>query len=235
MDKAGHKVRELDRLADPAAEQLRRVLVGPGSPCEVPDEGIVHIGNVFRQRHLHCALWKLQGEVDRWLIGPAQPPGYALILKDRPTPSEPRVFRRGNILNQGDDVPRQFLAVSVAAQIGKPFQVGSGRLELAQQIIDKSNPLTARVIVNRVWAQHFGAGLVSTPSDFGLRAERPSHPELLDWLTSRFVEEGWSLKKLHRLIVASATFRQSSLGPTKKADRRACHSESIRATGSCGG
>ncbi|HEX5102173.1 MAG TPA: DUF1553 domain-containing protein, partial [Pirellulaceae bacterium] len=87
---------------------------------------------------------------------------------------------------------------------------GSGRLELAQAIVDSANPLTARVIVNRVWAQHFGAGLVRTPSDFGTRAEAPSHPELLDWLVSRFIEDGWSLKKLHRRIMMSQTYRQAS-------------------------
>ncbi len=205
-----------DSLPDPASEQLRRVMYGPGSPCEVPDEGIVHTETFFDSGTC-TALWKLQGDIDRWLIGPEQPLAYALILRDRPAPAEPRIFRRGNILNQGDDVPRQFLAVLSPSE-RQPFQVGSGRLELAQDIIDKSNPLTARVIVNRVWAQHFGRGLVSTPSDFGLRAERPSHPELLDWLTSRFVEQGWSLKRLHELIVMSATFRQSSLGPPAKAD-----------------
>lgn len=95
----------------------------------------------------------------------------------------------------------------------QPFQQGSGRLELAKAIIDPGNPLTARVIVNRVWAHHFGTGLVSTPGDFGLRADPPSHPELLDWLTTRFVEGGWSIKALHRLILLSAAFRQASTGP----------------------
>ncbi|MCA9120150.1 MAG: PSD1 domain-containing protein [Planctomycetaceae bacterium] len=209
-------IAETDHFSDPANEQLRQVLYGPSSPCEVPDEGIVHTETFFDSGTC-TALWKLQGEVDRWLIAPQKPPACALILKDRPAPSEPRVFRRGNILTQGSDVPRQFLAV-LSQDERKPFQVGSGRLELAREIIDESNPLTARVIINRVWAQHFGVGLVSTPSDFGLRAERPSHPDLLDWLTSRFVSEGWSLKKLHRLIVTSAVFRQSSRGPTNEED-----------------
>jgi hypothetical protein len=203
-------------LLDSAAEQVRQVMFGTGSPCEVPDEGIVHTETFFDSGTC-TELWRLQGEIDRWLIAPSQPPGYALILKDRANPSEPRIFRRGNILTQGDDVPRHFLGV-LSPPDRKPFQVGSGRLELAQNIIDKSNPLTARVIVNRVWAHHFGTGLVSTPSDFGLRAEPPSHPELLDWLTSRFIQEGWSLKRLHRLIITSAAFRRSSLGPTSKAD-----------------
>ncbi|MEY2726174.1 MAG: hypothetical protein RLZZ458_2041, partial [Planctomycetota bacterium] len=95
----------------------------------------------------------------------------------------------------------------------RPFTHGSGRLELAQAIIDPANPLTARVIVNRVWAQHFGAGLVATPGDFGLRSEAPSHPELLDWLATWFVREGWSLRKLHRLLLTSAAYRQNSTGP----------------------
>ncbi|MFM7835098.1 MAG: DUF1553 domain-containing protein, partial [Planctomycetaceae bacterium] len=82
--------------------------------------------------------------------------------------------------------------------------------ELAERIIERSNPLTARVMVNRVWAWHFGRGLASSLGDFGLRAERPAHPELLDWLTTRFVESGWSLRSLHRLILLSAAWRQSS-------------------------
>jgi hypothetical protein len=106
-------------------------------------------------------------------------------------------------------VPRQFLAV-LAGDKREPFKEGSGRLELAHAIASPDNPLTARVIVNRLWLHHFGRGLVTTPSDFGLRSEPPSHPELLDWLAARFMEEGWSLKKLHRAIVLSRTYRLSS-------------------------
>ncbi|HEY3742414.1 MAG TPA: DUF1553 domain-containing protein, partial [Bryobacteraceae bacterium] len=83
------------------------------------------------------------------------------------------------------------------------------RLALAQWLVDPKNPLTARVIVNRVWQHHFGEGLVRTPSDFGVMGERPTHPELLDWLTSWFIENGWSIKKLNRLIIASNTYRMS--------------------------
>lgn len=84
------------------------------------------------------------------------------------------------------------------------------RLALAEWIVDPANPLTARVIVNRLWQQHFGEGLVSTPSDFGVNGARPTHPELLDWLATELVEHGWSLRHIHRLIVQSATYRQSS-------------------------
>ena len=83
------------------------------------------------------------------------------------------------------------------------------RLSLANWIASKDNPLTARVIVNRVWQLHFGEGLVRTPSDFGKNGEKPTHPELLDYLAHRFVEDGWSIKKLHRLIMSSNAYRMS--------------------------
>jgi hypothetical protein len=105
-------------------------------------------------------------------------------------------------------VPRQFL--EHLSRNRKPFTKGSGRLELAEAIVASDNPLTSRVLVNRVWAHHFGKGLVLTTSDFGLRAQPPSHPGLLDWLSSRFMKEGWSIKKLHRWIMLSATYQQTS-------------------------
>lgn len=139
---------------------------------------------------------------------PKAPP-RAMVLVDVPKPVEPVIFLRGNPNNRGSAVPRQFLSV-IAGPGRKPFTEGSGRLELARAIANADNPLTARVMVNRVWAWHFGQGLVRTPSDFGLQSDAPSHPELLDFLASRFVKDGWSLKKLHRNIVLSQTYRQSS-------------------------
>jgi hypothetical protein len=199
-------------LDDPATEALRRVLYGPGAPCEVPDESIVEI-----ESHMDSAacerLWKLQGEVERGILQAPADERWGIILVDREQPREPRVFRRGNPAAPAEDVSRQFLSL-LAGPERSPFANGSGRKELADAIIDPANPLTARVMVNRVWAQHFGTGLVTTPSDFGTRADPPSHPELLDWLATRFVADEWSLKSLHRLIVLSATFRQSSFGPT---------------------
>ena len=204
-------------LPDPDTEQLWSVLYGPQAPCEVPDQPIVHTETFFDSAT--CTnLWKLQGEVDRWIINSPNDAPHALILVDRPVPVEPRIFRRGNPLNPGDEVPRQFLSV-LTGERRTPFRQGSGRLELARAIIDSGNPLTPRVIVNRVWAHHFGRGLVQTPSDFGLRSDPPSHPQLLDWLASQFVENGWSLKSLHRRILLSTTFRQSSLGPVNDAVR----------------
>ncbi|GEP43563.1 DUF1549 and DUF1553 domain-containing protein [Brevifollis gellanilyticus] len=120
--------------------------------------------------------------------------------------------KRGNPNDTGDAVPRRFLS-AFPSKSGRPrqFSTGSGRLELAQAIVEDATPLTARVIVNRVWKHHFGRGLVDTPSEFGNLGELPSHPELLDDLAGRFIENGWSLKWLHREILNSATWQQSSL------------------------
>ncbi len=140
----------------------------------------------------------------------------AMVLEDAPTPETPHVFVRGSAGNLGAAVPRQFLAI-LSGPDRKPFEQGSGRLELAQRIASADNPLTARVLVNRVWLHHFGEGLVRTPSDFGLRSDPPTHPELLDWLAARFVADGWSLKKLHRTIMLSSTYQQSSDGSAEGA------------------
>ena len=133
----------------------------------------------------------------------------AMAVEDLPNPEPAHVFIRGNPNNPGALAPPRFLSC-LGGSDDKLFRDGSGRLELARAIIDPANPLTARVIVNRVWMHHFGSGLVRTPSDFGFRGDPPTHPELLDYLAVKFVESGWSLKKLHRLIMTSAAYRQAS-------------------------
>src|SRR5206468_11677030 len=105
------------------------------------------------------------------------------------------------------EVPRRFLAV-LSQGHPVPFKKGSGRLELAEAVA--RHPLAARVMLNRVWSYHFGRGLVGTPSNFGQLGETPSHPELLEYLTSRFIENGYSLKALHREIMLSSTYQLSS-------------------------
>jgi len=193
-------------LVGEAAEALRRFLYDPNSPTVVPDTGMANT-EFFFPTTICEELWKLQGEVDRRLIALGTP--AALILADREAEPKPRIFIRGSASRPGDEVPRQFLKVLAGAQ-RQPFRRGSGRLELARAIASADNPLTARVMVNRLWQHHFGVGLVRTPSDFGLRAEVPGHPELLDWLAGRFIAEGWSVKAMHRLMVTSAVYQQDS-------------------------
>ncbi len=123
------------------------------------------------------------------------------------TPANMKVFVRGNPAKLGDEAPRRFLKI-IAGDNPTPFATGSGRLELAEAIAAPDNPLTARVMVNRVWQHHFGRGLVGTPSNFGQLGERPTHPELLDYLTCRFIESGWSIKTLHREIMLSAAYQR---------------------------
>jgi hypothetical protein len=130
-------------------------------------------------------------------------------LEDAETPLEPVVFLRGQPGARGPKVSRHFLSCLVEGD-PKPFTSGSGRLELAQSIASPGNPLTARVWVNRVWAHLFGRGLVGTPSDFGTRGDKPTHPELLDWLAVTFMEDNWSTKQLIRRVVTSQTYRQTS-------------------------
>lgn len=138
-------------------------------------------------------------------------PLRAMALADGPHPHNSPVFKRGNPGNRGAEVPRRFLEV-LSAVTSAPFTNGSGRLELARAIASTNNPLTARVYVNRVWLHHFGAGLVSTPGDFGVRTASPLQRDLLDYLAASFMEHGWSTKQLHRLILLSATYQQSSDG-----------------------
>jgi cytochrome c553 len=127
------------------------------------------------------------------------------------------VFIRGNPARKGEVAPRKFLSL-LASVAPDPFRNGSGRLELAEAIASPANPLTPRVFVNRVWQQHFGRGLVGTPSNFGALGERPSHPELLDHLAGQFVASGGSIKQLHRDIMLSATYRSSSDWDAKAAE-----------------
>lgn len=195
-------------LPDPDREEIRQVVYGPDAPTNVPVSVIGDL-DLLPDRASQGTLRELRKAIETFRsAGPAAPP-RAMSLEDIPQPVEPRIFRRGNPNQQGETVSRHFLQVLSDDQV-KPFKTGSGRLELAQAITDRNNPLTARVFVNRVWLQHFGAGLVRTPSDFGLRSDPPSHPELLDYLAAQFMDRGWSIKELHRLIVLSATYQQAS-------------------------
>ncbi len=136
-------------------------------------------------------------------------PAWAMVVKDTDKPKDSYVYIRGERNKKGPVVPRGTLEILTEGK-RKAFTVGSGRLELAQSIADAKNPLTARVAVNRVWMYHLGDGFVTTPDDMGVMSEPLVHKELFDWLSSRFVADGWSMKSLHRRILLSATYQQSA-------------------------
>jgi Protein of unknown function (DUF1553)/Protein of unknown function (DUF1549)/Planctomycete cytochrome C len=133
----------------------------------------------------------------------------AMVVVDKPKPQNSPVFIRGQAETHGEIVPRHFLEVLSDGK-PQPFKIGSGRLELAEAIASKKNPLTARVMVNRIWMHHFGQGFVRTLDDLGTQSEAPSHPELLDYLASWFMDQGWDIKKLHKFIMLSHVYRESS-------------------------
>jgi cytochrome c553 len=202
------------RGADPAARQLADCVLGPDSPPFFPKTHTWH----YMSRTEKDQFGKLLGDLDRLAVAAPKAAGRAMVLFDAEEIQEPRIFLRGNPATPGEAVPRRFLQVlSPAAR--RPFRHGSGRLDLAREIASSSNALTARVLVNRAWMHHFGEPLVATPSDFGVRCGLPTHPELLDWLATTFTRPaapvdpfgcGWSLKRLHRLMVLSATYQQAS-------------------------
>ena len=227
---AAGRVEEMsDALIGAAPAMAQAFSEAPGSLREAAER----IGRIFQEEPYRALVTSTEfpssipiAEIDGFLTGddrgklkqfrrkveelhhhPGAPP-RAMTLEESGTPHNPRVFIRGNPGTPGDEVPRQFLAI-LSPDDRVSYKDG-GRLELAKAIASAENPLTARVFVNRVWAQHFGAGLVRTPSNFGVRGDAPTHPELLDWLARAFVAGDWSMKKLHRLIVLSSVYRQSA-------------------------
>ncbi|MBI5802161.1 MAG: PSD1 domain-containing protein [Verrucomicrobia bacterium] len=197
----------LKKLSDPAQEQLRQVFYGSfpqSSPVNVPYSRLSGFdNNRIGNGEQRFAL--LADQLDTSHPGA---PLRAMAISDAGTPRNAKVAVKGDPRNLGPEVPRQFLEVLNPSR--KPFSKGSGRLELAEEIASKNNPLTARVLINRVWMNHFGGALVRTPTDFGVRADDPTHPELLNYLSAWVVENGWSLKKLHKFVMTSATYMQSS-------------------------
>ncbi|WP_197456148.1 PSD1 and planctomycete cytochrome C domain-containing protein [Stieleria neptunia] len=196
----------LERLPDAGDETLRQVLWSADAPTTLDSgQAIAHLDQAERGKYN-----QLLGGVNGVSVTHPGAPPRGMVMFDKPKPVEPVIFRRGVPGNRGDRVPRRFLQVLSHVDGGKPFEQGSGRLELAQAIADPENPLTARVIVNRVWQHQFGEGLVRTPSDFGIRGELPTHPDLLDDLAAGLIADGWSIKRLQRRIMLSATWQQSS-------------------------
>jgi hypothetical protein len=195
-------------LTESEQEAVRQILYGENTPVNLPESEAASIqaqpirdGTAAMRNRIEALNWTHPGA-----------PARAMALADRAAAGNSHVLLRGNPGTPGEEVPRRFLEV-LGGSNRLPFTNGSGRLELARAIADPQNPLTARVYVNRVWLHHFGEGLVRTPGDFGVRTEKPVQHDLLDYLAGSFVEDGWSTKKLHRLIVLSATYQQSCDAP----------------------
>jgi hypothetical protein len=194
--------------------KLREAVHSDDSPAKLSDGDVNRVMDVEGRQGIRSRKRKfdeLEGEH-------SGAPNRAMVLLDNASPHNPRIFRRGNPGMKGDAVPRRFIAALSHGE-RKPFVEGSGRLEMAEAIADPGNPLTARVMANRVWQRLFGSGLVITPSDFGVRAEPPSHPKLLDFLAADFVDNGWSVKALIRGIVTSSTYQQGETVHPKYAER----------------
>ena len=189
----------------PTSEPLLNLVLGKDGPLAVPDNELEKLLEGTEKEH----LVSLRGAVDdakknapeMYAIAHSYAEGKAQDMK---------VFIRGNPARQSEVAPRRFLRI-IEGSDRVHYTSGSGRLELANAITDPGNPLTARVMVNRIWQHHFGRGIVGTPSNFGKLGDTPTHPELLDFLAWTFVEQGWSIKQLHREIMLSATYQLSSV------------------------
>ncbi len=167
--------------------------------------GIFRGAEVFRDENRGAVMWH-EYPVPQ---GPGEPPMMVMAPREGIGTNLP-VALRGNRQTPGILAPRRMLQI-VSGEGCAPLQTAhSGRVELADWIASPANPLTARVMVNRLWQHHFGTGLVATSDNFGVRGEKPSHPELLDWLASEFIRSGWSLKAMHRLMLRTAAYRMSS-------------------------
>ncbi len=193
--------------------QLRRHLYATNTPTAVPDDLAEHLLN----RTVSDNLSGRRGAIHNLQVDSSGSPARAMALKEDPSPEPFHVLKRGNPLTRGGVVPPRFLSV-LASTSAEPFPDGKRRFGLARALVSPDNPLTRRVLVNWVWQHHFGQALVRTPDDWGTRGNRPTHPELLDYLASVFAEDGWSLKKLHRRIMLSATYAQAA---TEEARARA--------------
>ena len=190
---------------DPDLSDLKKLLDSPESPWVFTAE---QTGKLLgREDRDHQR--DLQRQADEWRA--VTPPNLAraLALEEIPDPPTPHIFKRGNPSRLGPEVP---CSLPACLSGGTPMELGAkgGRLALAKALTRPDHPLLARVLVNRVWQWHFGQGLSRTPSDCGSTGDQPSHPELLDFLAKEFVNQGWSLRKLHRWIVTSETYKQSS-------------------------
>jgi hypothetical protein len=192
-----------DVKLDATDEALRTVITAKDGPLRVVEHA--ESNYAVADRELLAKLQRDVGELEK--SAPPELP-HAMAVEDG-TATDLRIHIRGSHLALGELSPRGFPRALASDSEPLP-SAASGRLQLAHWLTDSKNPLTSRVMVNRLWRWHFGAGILRSTDNFGNLGDRPSHPELLDWLASRFVESGWSIKAMHRLIMLSATYQMST-------------------------
>ncbi|HUS08464.1 MAG TPA: PSD1 and planctomycete cytochrome C domain-containing protein [Bryobacteraceae bacterium] len=187
--------------ADPLPRAVRDILAVPRS-----ERSPAQIQTVFRYWRTTVPAWKDANETIAELWRQHPEGSSQLTLKDREAPRETHILTRGDFLK-----PAAVVKPGVPAFLNSlPADAAPDRLTFAKWLVDRQSPTTARAMVNRIWQAYFGTGLISSSEDLGKQSEAPSHPELLDWLAVEFMERGWSMKAIHRLVVTSATYRQSS-------------------------
>jgi mono/diheme cytochrome c family protein len=208
----GKLFRETERLHDKgeklegARAELQRLLHGgKGTPIYLSAAALRRVAGA----QLNAAEAREREKLDELKRDHPGSPPRAMALNDLDRARDSYVMIRGEPNNRGPVVKRRWLEIFGGSD-NKPFTTGSGRLDLANEVASKDNPLTARVFVNRVWNWHFGDALVRTLGDFGLRSDPPANQELLDYVAARLMADGWSVKRLHKLIMLSATWQQGS-------------------------
>ncbi len=193
-------------------EQVAQLKKQKPAPQQQIDELLVEIEAIKTSTpYYNTPLANALAEESLHVVRAGDKPEQGTRLEYRPGPQDLPSFIRGNPNRPGPIIPRRFLTVLSNDLSPQPYVNGSGRLELAHSITNEAQALTARVLVNRVWLAHFNQGIVATPSDFGQQGGRPTHPELLDDLAARFIANNWSIKQLHREMLRSATWQQSSV------------------------
>ena len=201
----------------PSHRQIRHHLYSAGTPLDIPEDEAARLTN----RTINDLISGKKSAIHSLnLSSPGSPP-RAMIMREDPKPDDAFVFLRGNPLSRGDKVVPRFLSAIAGDpgnrnsgnrdSINEVFEDGKRRLGLANAVIADSNPLTRRVLVNWLWQNHFGVGLVRTADDFGTRGQPPTHPELLDYLADELKKQGWSFKWLHRQIMLSRAYRQGAI------------------------
>ena len=195
-----------------AGTDLLTKLLGKDGPFEVADKDLENFLSDENRTELE-SLRNAHEEAKK-VATPMYPVAHAYTEAN---PHDLRVFVRGNPANKREIAPRRFLQV-LAGEEPEPYKDGSGRRELADDITSPDNPLTPRVMANRVWQHHFGRGIVNTPSNFGKLGELPTHPQLLDYLARKLIDSGWSIKQLHREIMLSKTYQLSSASNDSNAE-----------------